>query len=878
VKEVAWAGGGADSRAAVFNMGKLTLPKEKGDVINLWKPLADAKQLQASVEGGSAPFVALKQDRPGAPSLRRIWTQKVGWAADEARGKWKDSALKSKATEDRAKAIWDPPKIGRSECQVDHMIELQFGGSSDRENLQMLDGDDNMKAGGDLYNTLRRQYDGIREALDNSGKKAVKTVTMLFDDVTQPKPIPGPCAQVENWVRMHASEAEPGESVKEAKSGDPYPIYIGKFAPTSLIISGDYQGNPKLPMPIRASTVPENKSAATLIPGFLLETLHRKSGKGKDTIEAALDTREGTQLPITLKKEQDVTLNVAADGKLTLPKKRPNLAFHYPYLSDGVINELELTDDGSLSGKGTIKTSIPFLPELQVKFDKESFALLAPLDAKKLKPPIPGAKITEDSGIGLQLAPQFKPEGVLGFELATGPKKILDGKLTVSGDAQGLVASGKAHAFLPGVDNAEGNVAYQNKEWSGGIKVESGQLQSKLKYVKSGSVEVHLSGKGISAEGKVGLAIPGTEGVDVSLFYEKSRWVFKGDAKLKPPRLEETTIHIEYDGDHLRGHGSTGFKLYGLSGTITVGYEDEKFFGEGELLINKGKASGKMKVKMSPQQKFSGSGEVTYQITPNLIGTAGVEINEQEQVRLKGEMLFPKPLHVFDPIKGDFNIFEVGVSIPLPFLSIGGIGVNARIDGALNAGYHIGPGELRNLKLVGEFNPLEDKPDVDIELKGQFYIGAGAYISGSIAAGIEVSIKLASVKGQLRVTATAATDGHSAADFDVHYKQGKLEATAGFELLVKLILTLALDALVRAEAGWGRLSVSTEKVWNLKSFTFDPGLQLGMKLKKPLRYASDEPFQIPSLDDIEWIKPNLDTSNMLKSLLESQNPEERPVQ
>src|SRR6202034_4133235 len=126
---------------------------------NLWKPLADVNQLQAIVEdAGGPPFVALKQDRPSPASLRKIWQQKVGWSEADARGKWKDAALKSKATDDRAKAIWDPPKVQNSECQVDHMVELQFGGSSDRENVQMLDGDDNMKAGGDLYNILRANY------------------------------------------------------------------------------------------------------------------------------------------------------------------------------------------------------------------------------------------------------------------------------------------------------------------------------------------------------------------------------------------------------------------------------------------------------------------------------------------------------------------------------------------------------------------------------------------------------------------------------------------------------------------------------------------------------------------------------------------------
>jgi hypothetical protein len=887
VKKVSWPGEKVRSGVAAFNMGTLPLPTEKGDVLDLWKPLADAKQLQAIVEGDSAPFLALKQDRPSPARLRNIWLQKVGWSPEEARGKWKDAALKSNATDDRAKAIWDPPKVQGSECQVDHMVELQFGGSSDRENVQMLDGDDNMKAGGDLYNTLRGMYGELRKALDSGDKeqRAVKTVILLFEDVEQkpkpPKKNAKPCATVENWVRAHADEAVSGESIKDTKSGDPYPIYMGKFAPTSLIISGEFQSNPKLAMPIRTSTVPENKSAATLIPGFLLNTLHRNPGKGKDTIDAALDAREGTQLPITLSNEQaKVKLNVAADGKLTLPKERPNLAFHYPYLSEGVINELELTEDGSLSGKGTIKSSIPFLPELHVKFDKESFALVAPLDAKKLKPPFPGAKITEGE-IGLQLAPAFKPYGMLAFELATGPKKILDGKLDVSGDAQGLLATGVIHVFLPGVDNAEGNVKFQNKEWSGGVKIESAQMKQKLKYVKSGSVVVGLNSKGVSAEGQVSLDIPGTNGIDVSLLYEKHKWLFRGKGVFQPRGLKEVEIEIEYDGDHIQGSANTGFEFHGLAGTIHVVYRDEQFSGEGTLAINKNKATGSLHVKMREvggEHKFSGDGQISYQVTPDLIATAGIEIDEQEKVRLKGALELPKPIPLFQPIEGEYKFFEIGISIPIPGASIGPAGVNARIDGSLSAGYKLGPGELRNTKIEAAFNPLDEKPDVDLTFTSTLYIGANAHISGRIAGSIVLDAVVASASGGIAITATASLAGHVGSEVTLHYAKSRFEADAKFELLVGLALTLALDAFVKAKAGIGYFSVEKEKDWKLASFSYDTGLQFGMKLKNPLHYESDKPMKLPSFDDIEWTIPKIDPGDMLQKMFASAGGTEKEAQ
>jgi hypothetical protein len=872
VKKVSWPGDGAASGTAAFNMGALPLPAKKGDVLNLWKPLADANQLQAIVESDKAPFVALKQDRPSPASLRKIWQQKVGWTAEEARGKWKDAALKSKATDDRAKATWDSPKIQNSECQVDHMVELQFGGSSDRENLQMLDGDDNMQAGGDLYNILRAKYTDLRQALDagDKKKKAVKTVIMLFDDVKQPKPTPGPCARVENWVRQHANEAEAGESVKDTKSGDPYPIYIGKFAPTSLIISGDFQSNKKLAMPIRKSTVPENKSAATLIPGFLLDTLYRHPGKGKDTIDAALDTREGTQLPITLKKEQDVALNVAADGKLSLPTKRPNLAFHYPYLSEGVFHELKTDEDGALTGSGTIKPTPSFLPTLDVRFDKEKFELAKPIPKDKLKLPIPGVKITK-AEVLMQLAPQFKPAGEVEFALDAGKRHLLDGKIAVSGNENGLVLQGDVQVSLPGVDNAAGHIEYSNHQWSGKAEISTTQLQSKLKYIKGGSLVVGFSEHGMSADGKVQLRFPGVEEAEAQLIYESNRkqWMFKGKAIFKPPGLEQTEINIYYDGEHFEGQGKTGFTFHGIHGDVTFVYRDEKLSGSGDLTINKGKAKGVIHVKMrdvNGHPVYSGDGTISYQITENLVATGGIEINEKQEVRLKGELAFPKPIRLFDPLKGDYEIFDVGVSIPIPGASIGPIGLKARIDGSLSAGYQVGPGELRNAKIAAAFNPLEDKPDVDVDMTATLYVGGSAYISGKVEGSIVLDAVVASVRGGLAITARASLDGHASSEVHLHYAKGKFEADANFELLAALALTLALDAFVEAEAGVWRFKVKTRKDWNLASFHYDTGLQFGMKLKKPMHYSSDDGVKLPSASDIEWIKPDIHPVDMLEKI------------
>jgi hypothetical protein len=838
---------GADVEPGImaFAYDTLDLPSDKGPVLDMWDSRAKAGALEATLKKGETTQAALKQGRPNTDTLRSIWLKKVHWDPKEADANWGAAGGKP--------ASFDPPKAGGHTCQVDHIVELQFGGGNNPENLQMLDAAENQSSGATLFAMLKQRADDIREVLTAQDSKSVpENILLHFDKVVQKSADCEPCCKVE------ANAVGGGKAAKVEDEGQPYPISAGGTE-TEVRIPDELAKNKK-PVPIRNSEIARNKAASTLIAGLLLDTLHRKA-PGSDTIDAVMDSGTKTRLPETLDKEKPVTLNVAKDGKLTLPKARRNLRFHYPYLSEGAFTDLKLEEGGTLSGSGSIKPTVAFLPEFKVEFNKDTFRLAAPI--KKPKLPIPGAKITE-AEIGLELAPEFKAYGKLGFELAPGNKKVMDAALDISADTSGLVADGLIHVFLPGVDNAEGHLTYRDHEWSGGVKIETSQLQNKLKYVKSGGVEVTIIKGHLAATGTVSLDIPHTEGVEASLHYERERWVFKGKGTFNPPRLKPVTIAIEYDGTHIEGMAETEFEFQGLKGKIKVLYRDEHFSGEGTIEIKKGRAEGTLHVKMHPGPKFSGEGELKYQISENLIGKAGIVVDEQEHVRFKGALEFPKPIPLFKPFGDDYEFFKVGIEIPIPGASIGPIGLKATIKGSLSAGYQIGPGELRNAKIEAAFNPLDDNPDLDVEVSAQLYIGASAHVTGKISGGVEVSIGIASVGGNLTITATATLGGHVASKAKIHYTKSRLEVEADFEALLALAIDLALEACVTAEAGVWRFKVSTEKCWTLAKYHYDPGLSLGLKLKKPLRYASDEGFQFPSVNDFEWITPTLDPEDVLK--------------
>lgn len=850
---------------AVEMKDPLNLPDEKGPVLKMWKSRAQAGALEAMVLAGGDVTTksGLKQVRPNTDTLRRIWLQKVGWLPGNADEHWKD------AGGDAHKKSFDPPQAGKKTCQVDHIIELQFEGGNNPENLQMLDGEENQESGREIFKALKMKAEEIGKAFksDKIDTGGAQNILFHYSDVTQADQSASwcKCCKVESNAKKFADVSlAKGESIGGAK-GTPYPLEAGSAKATVI---ADEQKEKKV-VPLAESTVPENKQAATLVSGFDLLRWNR-SAKGGGTVSAEFDLESRFPSSIKNEKNKPVTFVRHDDGALKLAAGHPEAKFHFNYLSEGRFNQLKVDDDGSLTGSGTITPSFSFLPKFDIRLDKEKIELAKPIPKDKLKLPIPGVKITK-AEVLMQIAPEFKPAGEVEFALDAGKRHLLDGKIGITGDETGLVMQGDVQVSLPGVDNAAGHIEYRNRQWSGKAEISATQLQSKLKYVKSGSLVVVFNDHGMSAEGKVKLSFPGVDEAEADLLYESSRkqWMFKGKGIFKPPGLEQTEITIYYDGEHFEAKGKTGFTFHGIHGDVSIVYRDEKLSGEGDLTINKGKAKGSIHVKMREAHGhpvYSGDGTITYQIRDDLVATGGIEINEKQEVRLKGELAFPKPIKLFDPLKGDYEIFDVGVSIPIPGASIGPVGLEARIEGSLSAGYQIGPGELRNTKISAAFNPLEDKPDVDLEMTSTLYVGGHAYISGRIEGKIELDAVVASVSGGLAITATAALDGHASSTVTLHYQKGKFEADANFELLAALALSLALDAFVEAEAGVWRFKVKTRKDWNLASFHYDTGLQFGMKLKKPVHYSSDSGATLPSADDIEWIKPDIHPVDMLEKI------------
>lgn len=242
---------------------------------------------------------------------------------------------------------------------------------------------------------------------------------------------------------------------------------------------------------------------------------------------------------------------------------------------------------------------------------------------------------------------------------------------------------------------------------------------------------------------------------------------------------------------------------------------------------------------------------------------------------MTGELAFPKPIRLFDGFSGNYTFFSIEEDIPLPPpLSIGGVGLNVYIRGSLSAEYAVGPVLLEDVKATANFQPLEKDPAIEMDLTSKLAIAAHGSVSGSIGGGLKIQAYIASVRGGFDITATAILAGGMNVPFNAHYKDGKITADVGFEAELALALVLALTASVEAKAGVGWLSVSTGKEWQLGSFKYDPGISLGMSLKNKIHYATGEGLTLPTVSDIEWVKPNLDGKDAIRQTASASKPSE----
>lgn len=864
-----------------FRVTPFYLPGVKGrPAQTLYEQRAAAQQLQATVSivGSSARRTAQWQERDRPNVLGDTWTRAVRWTAANRNANWSALANNSPFPQARGQT-----------CNIDHIIELQLGGGNDPENLQALDPTPNQSAG----RTIWRQVQSLGTAIaDRFSVPAGDQVQMLFTAITPRGPVephetpPGAtrsCLMIDYAARQ-GLETRPVTDETGAAAAS-VRLQAGQGSANDFVVPADW-GASNRDAPLAAN--PANEAAAQMISGLILNTLHFNNANSA-TVNAQFDTRPNTRLPIAIESQRGAGLNMAATKigstptpqyRFTLGATNPQAQFNYQGLSPGRITRASLDAQGRLNWRGEITPSVPFLPRpLNVVYENELLRVTTELNASRLRSPIPGFTITGGS-IGLTLAPSLSASGELTFVLGNRSRPIATGTLSANADANGFTALGRLEARIPGVDNAGAEIRYRDGALTGQVVVESSQIR--LPYVERGRLQIDIDQAGFRPSGELQLLLPRNLGNATLGFHrEGGAFIFTGTGRLRVPGLREVDIRARYDGTTLTATASNiGFTWRGLDGTVSVTYTartggEGRITGTGALQVSRGNVTGRIEVTLHDSGRFSGRGTVNYPFSirgQQIQATAGIIVDEQQNVRVEGALRFPQPIELFRRFGDDRRLFYIQRNIPIPGVSIGPVGIVAVIEGGISVHYFFGPGQLRQVEITAAFNPLAPNPDPTIAFHGELHIPANAGITGTIGGGLGVDVGLGSVTGTLTVSASLDLNAVLGGTLDLRYANNKFDLTARPGIRSSLDLGLSLDAHARAQAGIGRFSIGVEKSWNLGRRQVVLGQ---FSMYAPIRWSSDGGFQPPTLDQIEWgPPPQIDMNSILRQLFTSATAQE----
>ncbi|GAC1530612.1 MAG: hypothetical protein NVS3B1_23100 [Marmoricola sp.] len=862
-----------DPTVARIDLGDFVLPQAKGPWVEKYNAIAKAGGLQAMVNvSGSHIRADLWQQRAPTPELRNLWLRQVGWPSAKATTWWEE------AGGDASKEPEFNPKVKGEPAQIDHIVELQLGGTNVPENLAPHSRKDNEASGREIWKAMRAAaQDATTQIARRPGGKKLTSLTLYFSGATQPVAYEAPAlaplpktgdvdaaakarkGKASNGLGVHftaladrqAGTRPSADDLSKAQAAvaalDDYAIAAGPTTATLKVPTKAAKADL-----IEGSEVKQNDDARELISGLVLAKLDRK--KTPHYVEAWLNSpdhpaRSGSRIPVLIKdqKSQQVDLKVEKGGVLRLAQENRRLNFTYPYLSAGW---LALSSDatGVVTGKGEITPSVPLLSRTRIKVDWDKEGFRGSLDAPTDKISLPPFKVTE-AAITAQLAPTLAAGGHVNFALGT----IATGKLDASVDSTGFMAKGDIAATIPHLDSATGHIEYRPANGLSGFVEASASKPGGL--VRSGQVRLDFTDKSWKASGKVALDLPGGSSAELGVHSTATGLLYTGKGTIVVPGLHPVDVDLQYDGEHLAGTAATTFSLLGADGDIKLKYWDGHFSGKGSAKLQKGKFSGELEAELHPDGLITGAGKGSVEIRPGMVGSIGIEYGRDKRLKTTGELTFPT-YRFLEPRGNTYQLFQKSLP-PIPIfaipLGIGSVGLVATIGGGLSAHYKFGPGEIRGMVIRATLYPLEDDMQATLSAEATLVLPAEAGLELSLRAGIGASVVFATASGGITVTGGVVLRGGLEAGAKLQYGKGILVFDTQAKISVQPVLTLKLEADLMIEASVGG---PWRWPWTLAAYEYPTGLEFG--LIAPFHYQSDQPLKLPSISDIQWIVPQID--------------------
>lgn len=884
-------------------IANFTLPQPKGAgawVQQAYDTAGNGGRLVFSPLINGKSIAAWKEAAP-SDVYQTIWVKNLGFESMKALG----AAIGKSAGQKVKDAIADPgvakavngmttKGLQGSSFDIDHIVEKQIGGTSIPSNLQLLESAKNQASGRETYTKMVELVNQLREPAYRPKAQAVQIV---FNKVTVPAGSQTDASfQIETLLRSGAVKGS--DELMAAAKGTPVLLTAGGQGETVRVTDAptDIEGGAK-----------------RVIPGMRLVTYRRKKGGTAakpvvDDVSAELDSRAisksgAATAAVSLTAAKDTAppgVSASVGGKaasedaaalsagetrvLKFATKPKSIGFYYPYLSAGELTKFDLGADGSLTAEGVIHPTLKFLPDVHIRYGPNLFEAVAPLDPAKFKSPIPLIHFTGGE-LKLDLSDGFKPSGEIRFNIGPAGRPIMNGKVNASAPGGVFTANGELTpaGTIPGIKDAKGEVSYNaNTGWSGKLTASSAKLPNTTVTVVLSFKEE--GGKFVPrAEGGLVTEIRGKT-MSLNAAWGASGLVYTGHLDWPKPFPIVDNVHLygRYGDDLLELEGATKFHFKQWSGDVTVRYRQKdgaagKLSGAGKVKVetkNK-KAAGELSVAIDDAGELTGHGDVTYQITEKITPKLGVTLAKGGHLTISGEVkigdieLFRK----WPDKGGEKTLISLNPSFKIP-TPIPAVNAAINIHAGVGIRYHIGPGLVTGVVIAGQFDPLEENPNVTATLKGKFVIPTGFGVFGEVSAkiGVEVAGGAVGVDGGVSVKPAVDLSADAIVDVNAKYEKGDFEFAGKAYIDTALTASLKVDLIASIYAAWHLLSYDWTYNVAALSYTFPQKLKINIG---EVGYAGGQ-MRWPKFSDISMEPADISPLKLMQDMMEKRKTNEKP--
>jgi len=775
-----------------------------------------------------------------------------------------------------------------SRYDVDHIREMQLGGTNELSNMEMLDASANRSSGSLIHAEIVSKLEEAIQPEVGAGKhwkKApdLKKVQSEYQvRFASTSPTLNVAGDPENYWSVN--DVSTGKHIKATKTLTANEInnkhLIGDS--THLVIYPRVSGGGANKIPWKPDTnTPDSFNGKGIFQNFEATSISYTPGAGGSitgTKKFGKDLLEEKTVSWKLVEMESMDYTVYVDKSSVLASLVPASV---PGASPVSFSELDLDDRGALTATGVLRPDLPLLKglELDLSVSADQIWLSKTFDGGDLN--FPGPIQVMSSSLTLSAGTDgLKINGDVNYEIT----KLGKGKISGIGTFGGSTGTGFG---------IKGNFELDKELFDGEARIEAGYEQEafwakghlsiskgKIRGIQSASIDASYAKDTFTATGMVTPDIPAVDTATLSIEYSEAAGLkFVGDIGFKGnPLISEGKLHVEAaqpagaDNFKVKGNGNAKPNIPGISSELTATYDDGTFTAEfsgayargmlsGTVLVgvtnrsvgDDGSLSGEAAAPDAPLVVY-GNGSATVKIAPWLQGTAGIRFAPNGEVTVIGEIGLPSQLEIFSLKEINKPLFAMSTQIPIfP-------GIVAEVGGNLCAHASIGPGALDQMRIGIEYNPAHEE-NTHITGDAHLNIPAEAGVRLGARAGIGLGITGASATGGLELGGTLGISG--AAEAGVH-----------IDWMPSTGLSIDAEGYLHAEPKFkfdvsGYVAVTAlgfsvyDNTWQLAAYELGSNLRLGVRFH--IHYREGQPFNV-SLDDVKFEVPDVDPAAMISDL------------